>query len=237
MDDKYAKRIADLLRMAESGDDAEAQAALEQAERLMTRYGIDHAVAMAAGEQRDETIVEKYMSLDGIYSRAIVIGFNGLGSVINVKVLNVPVPRTKRIRVLVIGYESDVDNAITLFTSLMLQAVNSATKAYKLEGYLKKYGTASEKFNFRRSHVVGFFHGARARIESTRLQVFTETTGSEIAVRERMTAVDEWVDNAYGELRSGRGISVNYGYHDGYEAGQHAMAGEPALKQRGQICG
>jgi hypothetical protein len=235
-DDKYAKRIADLLKMAESGDDAEATAAQEQAERLMARYGIDRAMAMSKGEAKNENIVEKTMAIDGIYGKAFVIGFYRVGKELNVKVLSSPRGKSKTIAY-VIGYESDVDNALTLFTSLMLQAATSAGRALKADQFMSHVGSASDKFNFRRSHIVGFFDGAASRINGAKRQVFAETTGSELAVRSRSTDVDEWVQRTYGELSKGRGISVNYGYSNGVEAGKNAMTGESALRQKGQIGG
>ena len=237
MDDKYAKRIADLLKIAEGGDDAEAQTALEHAERLMARYGIDRAVAMSRGEQHDEQIVQHRIELDGIYSKAYMLGASRVGPTINVKILMVNWPRSKRITLIVTGYQSDVDNFKTLFTSLMLQAVTSANRHAKEDTYFN-YFTPAQKFTFRRSHIVGFFDGAADRIQSTRLTVFSETTGSELAVRSRMTAVEEWVDQTYGQLGTTKTrMNISTGYGSGVEAGRQAMTGEPQLKQRGQIGG
>lgn len=235
MDEKYAKRIADLLKLAESDDSAEAHAAAEHAERLMTRYGIDRAVAMAQGHAKDEPIIEKTMIIKGIYAKAFITGFHRVGLELNVKVLSSG--RGSTLKAYLIGYESDVDNAMTLFTSLMLQSVSSAARALKNDSYISAVGTASQKYNFRRSHILGFFHGAATRINSTKRKVFQETTGSELVVLNRMDAVEKWVDRAYGELKKGRSMNINYGYHDGVEAGKNAMTGESQLRQKGQIGG
>lgn len=232
-DEKYVKRIADLLKMAESGDDDEARAAAQHAERLMARYGIDRAVAMSQAGTKNEAIVRKFVDLKGIYSKAFVIGYNTIGPVLNVQILVSGTGNT--LRATVIGYESDVDNSITLFTSLMLQAQGSATKTLKNDW--ANYGNASEKFNYRRSHIVGFFEGARDRMENTRFQVFTETSGSELAVRDRMNDVADKVAEWYPELKMRRGMSVGNGYGSGVAAGRQAMTGESQLKQRGQISG
>lgn len=233
MDDKYAKRIADLLRMAEAGDDAEAQTALEHAERLMAKYGIDRAVAQSKGTVKDEAIVEKRISFDGIYHKAFLMGASALGNQMNVRLLNYTFGR--KVTLLIIGYESDVDNFITLFTSIMLQSVTSANKAIK-DVYMVDLYKPSEKFNFRRSHILGFFSGAASRIQRNRQQTFTETSGSELAVRDRMTEVEKKVTELYPDVQSrSTKMKISGGYSGGYEAGQNAMTGDKALKQKGQL--
>lgn len=230
---KYAERIANLLKMAESGDDAEAQAAQEMAERLMTRYGIERAVAMAQGEQRDEQIITEAVKVKGIYAKVFAEGIASVARQLNVETVWHSWRNEYRIKF--VGYESDITSVKTLFTSLMLQSVSSATKALRDEYVINKYGSASNKFNFRRSHILGFFHGASDRIASTRRQVFTETTGSELAVRDRAVAVRDKLNELFPSVRAAKGTQVNAAYYDGVESGRNAMTGEAQLKQKGQI--
>lgn len=232
--DKYAKRIADLLRIAERGTDEEAKTAQEHAERLMARYGIDRAVAMSKGEQKNESIVTKRITLEGIYATAFFHGAASVGRQLNVQVVG----NTGRSHgyLTFIGFESDVRDFETLFTSLMLQSMTSARKAMKGTAHAV-YGTASDKFKFRRSHILGFFDGAAQRIASNRRQVFTETSGSELVVRSRMDQVEKRMNEMYPDLKASRGLTVTYGYGGGVEAGRNAMTGESQLKQKGQIGG
>lgn len=228
---KREARIAQLLRKAESASPEEAEALTELAEKLMLQHGINQAVinAKRLGQDRTaEKIVEKIVTVTGIYAKATLIGYSTIGTVLGLKVLG---SSGKEICIYLIGYEADVDQAITLLASLQMQAVVGLRNWWGNQTFRP---SGMDGYKARRSYVVGFYAGAARRIEANRLTVISEVNaaqggGSELVLVDRAAAVEKWTNDRYTKLRKSRGMQVTGGYGAGVADGRNANTGDKSI--------
>lgn len=241
---KIAEKIALLLAKAESTTPEEAEALTEHAERLMIRHGIEQALIDAARgvDQPKEEIVVRTIKLQGTYSRALL----DLGSAVchalgNLKTYRQYLSGTSQEHLKIVGFEGDADRAVTLVTSLHLQAL-AAMRAWNREqrhSWRWKYMSAHEKTQARRAFLTAFGWGASSRIRSTRREVVEESSaGTDLVLLNREQRVKSWMDEKVGKLRPARDRQVSdYGQADGYRAGQRARTGEAEIDQHRALTG
>jgi len=241
---KYAKKIAALLAKAESTTPEEAELLTEKAQQLMAQYAIEQAlVDEALGNERREEIVRKTVEYKSSYHHGLFELGSAIGTANDCRVLLV---RDKNYTKLVlIGFESDVDRAIMLDASLQIQ-MQVALRAAARRGEVRSehWMTAMDKFKERREFMFGFATGVARRLDRAKLagrEDYLErvvaagadrdetSSGMELVVRSRRDRVDDWVDQKYGEIRTIRGgVSAggSYGAHDaGHRAGLNADTG------------
>lgn len=170
--------------------------------------------------------------------------------------------RGQRSTIYIIGHESDVHRWEILFTSLSLQAHSACAKWVRDERkagrwsdswwaeQLTPYGSYGpdfkattetfptvgqihhEKFKARRQFLISFAHAVRYRLESMHRETVAETTGAELALRDRSTLVDDWMNEKYPSLGKSRGRGIGWNYHGadaGQRAGRNASLGENNL--------
>jgi hypothetical protein len=233
-------RIALLLAKAESTTPEEAEALTEHAERLMLRHGIEQVRIDAARSGMDRTaeeIVERDVaSFTGGYARAMLqIGVDVALAFGAIKCIQ----RRSRVdsgrRLVLLGYERDVEQARTLITSLVLQArvaVDSAARREAKDPYSDwAWLSPAGRFAWRKSFLIGFGEGAAARLAETRRRVVVEeetaAPGTAVALVNRQQAVEKHFADL--GLRRGRSVRVGDGYHDGHRAGRQANVGATAV--------
>jgi len=241
--DKYADKIQALLAKAESTDSAaEAEALTARAEELMVKYSIDQAMIdakrLAAGG-KVENIVTASCYVYGSYEAAWPYVFNhvvtSLGSmkVYLSKNRIDPVTGKKSTKISVVGFESDVQQAMILLSSLQLQAM-AAMKTWWATSEDKGWMNASEAWRSRRQFIVSFGEGAGVRIRNMKRKVVAESsTGTDIVLRDRGALVEAYVNQnlRLGEARGGiKGGST--GHHAGRTAGLNANTGGNAVGSR-----
>jgi hypothetical protein len=119
-DTSIKKRIEKLLRLAESSNPHEAELATKKAEALMVQWGIEAAELDAKGEISEKVVeIHRYYTTNSrawapfVHSVCV-----GLG---NLKALKLKMGGSK-VRMYLIGHESDVDRAQMLLNSLEIQA-------------------------------------------------------------------------------------------------------------------
>jgi hypothetical protein len=231
------EKIAQLLRKAEQCGPAEAEALTEMATKLMKKYVIEKAVidAIRLGQDRTaETIVTKDVDIDGIYLKALFQGFSEVVFALGeLRMVGVPFSGGKKMHVRIIGFESDVDQAITLINSLNIQAVVAMRTFWNALDY-KPAG--AEGYNMRRSYIAGFFSGASRRISANKLTVIEEVdreqgASSALVLLDRAQAVDTYMDQTYGgRLKAARGMKTNgSSYSDGVRDGRNANTGDKGV--------
>jgi hypothetical protein len=221
--------IALMLKKAETTTPEEAELLMAQAEKLMLKFDIQNITAESA-DKKAEKIITARMDFEGIFAKAYVLmGFsiaNGLGSL---KCVQSHYKNTHRI-LHIVGYESDVERAKTLIQSLQVQAVMALGKFTK---NIPSWYTGSDKFNARRSFIIGFGDEAGIRIANTRRTVIeeeeTSTPGTEIVLVNRAARVEDAFDELFSDLRQGRAIKVTVGYRDGRNAGASANIGQKGM--------
>lgn len=253
---KYADKIAKLLRLAESaGTEEEADTALQKAQQLMTAYSIDEMmIAKARGENQKvrEEIIEMNIEYTGIFQAVLM----DLGSAVarnnNCRCLyskrekgwerdpETGKTKPKAHLLHVIGFESDVRRTIMLDASLQLQQA-TAVKNWSKEN-VPGWASKMESFKMRRSFLAGFAQGVAQKLHEARVageaeaaqneaarSNVTETEATEsvaLELRSRKDQVNDWVDQKYGRLRSSRSRGYQSGGYGAHSAG--AAAGRAA---------
>lgn len=233
---KYEERIAALLAKAESTTPEEAELLTAKAEELMIKYGIEQAVidAKRLGNTAPEKIVTEKIYFTGIYSAGMVMmghyvatalgQLRTLQSKNNTRFNPATGKREKADVLYVIGFESDVKQAVLLITSLQLQAV-SAMAAWWRTFDEARYLTGMEKFKEKRQFVISFGAGASERIKETRRRVVQEETakgtGTELVLVDRKSQVDRFTEDKYNP-RTTRSRGLDGGSYGGGSAGRAA---------------
>jgi hypothetical protein len=233
MTDKKAELIAQLLAKAESTSPAEAEALTEHAERLMIKYGIEQAVIDARRAklgQTHEQIVTKSITFKGTYQ----LDYRDLahyvtGSLGQLKGYQSRGYSTTIYRV--VGFESDVEQALVLIASLEVQASVALAAWWRTVAKRDFYWYSdSEKRRERSSFIRGFANGAAARIRETRNQeVKAASTGTDLVLVDRMRAVEERYDSLGLSQGRARYSASHNGFSDGSAAGLKANTGGRAV--------
>lgn len=242
MIEKRIATIEALLAKAETTTPEEAEALTAKAEALIIKYGIEQASIDAARKAKGgkpEEIVKKSLPFGGRFADTLVTGgwrvakaMSG-GTVDGYRIPNtVRYENGKRIKgttLVLIGFESDVEQAERLIESLVLQSVVARDAWWKTERDATYWCSEWEKFVERRSFVAGFFDGAADRLKQEREVAERDATDSEpgtaIALRDRKSAVKDELSKM--GLRKGRGQS-SYGANGtsaGHRAGRSANVG------------
>lgn len=233
----YEDRIVKLLKKAESTlSPEEAEALTAKATQLMVKYGIDRArVEEMRRDGKTEPIIEgEVIPLEGIYRVALrQLGAHvcfGLGTL-----RHVFYTRANKIGFVFIGYESDVRQAELLFRSLQLQAFVAMTRWWR-DNLDRPYLNASQAYQARRSFLLGYGSGVRARLDRARRATLVEEktsrgTGAELVLARRADVVQSWVNERLGDVKNvnSRMKSSVYDMADGYREGERANTGEESV--------
>lgn len=230
----YEKKIGALLAKAEAAGvtEAEREAFVDKALALMVRTGVDEATARAAanGEGPKEKIVTGMVHMSGMYH----LGFRSLGNYV-VNALGglrcYSQQHGQTVTVLyVVGFEGDVQRAVNLIDSLKRQAFGAMQKWWREEGRVESwaYGPQEAK-KARRSFIVSFGSGVAEKLKMVYGDVVEEMgAGTELAIRDRQSQVDEWVERRLN-LRKGRGFET-HANGAGIAAGRTADVGQSAMR-------
>lgn len=233
---KLEERLRLMLKKAETTTPAEAEMIMAQVEKLMMKLGIDDMMSFAR-EKRAEDIITVEASYDGVYAKAWVsMAFSiatALGDLecISSNVYTQGTYKKCGLKLLIMGHANDANRAKTLIDSLSLQCIAPMTEHMRMFSLRAPYATASQKYNEKRSFIVGFGRGAAERIKRTRVQVVQEATASEpgtaLVLAERGTIVRAAFDQAHPRTTKTRGMQIHAsGYEQGKAAGRQARTGE-----------
>ncbi len=140
MSDKYLARIAALLRKAESTDNEhEADAYLQAAQRLATLSAVDLAVARAHTATRERRAVPTMREVEiGEAGRRGLRTFVALFlAIAHANNLTCDVARNST-RVFAYGFDTDIDAAEQLYSSLVVQMVRTSDAYIKSGAYAEE---------------------------------------------------------------------------------------------------
>lgn len=225
------ERIAALLRKAETTTPAEAEALTAKAEELMIKYGIDRALLNSRSTGEKERIERLKIPLKGIYAKAYMDMMYSIAMAYgNVRAYYTQWKQSD-ITLTIIGFESDVAQLKVLLASLQLQGVVALDTWWKARD--TAHYTAMDKFKDRRTFIKSFGQGAASRIRKARTTAVQEaestTPGTAIVLRDRATAVDEFMKANAPDLKSSKSREKSGGWgasSAGYQAGQNANTGD-----------
>ncbi len=140
MSDKYLTKISSLLRKAETTDNEhEADAYLQAAQRLATLASVDLAVARAHSAEREKRAVPT--------QRGIFIGEPGKRGLRTFVQLFLEIGRANSLtcdiardstRVFAYGFDTDIDAAEALYSSLVVQMVRASDEYIKSKRYAQE---------------------------------------------------------------------------------------------------
>lgn len=251
----YVDKITKLLNKAQGTDsEAEAEAFRDKAYELMAQFRIDEAEIearrrAAGGSRKDEKIVEKDIPLTGVFRYGLrdlsffvlnampdVSGYFIDNARSEVKLANGKTRWAETVVLVVVGFESDVDQAILLLTSLHLQAAGALVPWWNSEPW---HATLSrgEAFRSKRSFIRSFGAGAgqKIRLVHNALRSSGISSGAELVLRDKEQAIDEHLAKYQMKPRKNRLQSGITGAMDGYQAGQEADTGEKRVRNQGMI--
>lgn len=227
--------IAKLLQKAETTTPEEAEALTQKAVELMQKYGITQAMLNARRTGDKERIEMLHIPLKGIYAMGYMNMMSAIASAYgDVKTYYTPYKQSDVV-LTVTGFESDVSQLKILLASLQLQVVIAINTWWKSDDneLTRDRATAMEKFKAKRTFIKAFGNGAAERILTARRRVVQdaeeETPGTELVLRDRKKAVEEFVAAKVPGLKTVKRREKSGGYHAsraGYRAGQNANTGD-----------
>jgi hypothetical protein len=210
--DTITQRIIKLLAKAErAGSPEEAEAFFAKAADLQAKHAIDEIMLNAAAGKNADDVEDKTYDLTGIYSKAHILMLNALARELNCRVIQYSSGGSKNLRARVHGFHSDLERLDILFTSVMVQASRSLKQWWGAQD--SSWWTAAEKFQARKSYIIGYGEGAATKLrESMRTAVAEHKSGEpgvSLVLVDRKDKVDAAVAAAHGRLGTARSTKVN----------------------------
>lgn len=228
---KWARRITALLAKAESATPEEAESLTEKAMQLMAKFNIEQSLLdmrRAAAGQKTESIIKYNFRFTGTYHRALLYTFESIAKTLG---LEASFHRYRNESVLhVYGFETDVEQAELLMTSLQLQltaALTSWWSTYTDRAWL----TPMEKFKSRRTFMFAFGEGVEIRLiaakRSAVAEAETATPGSTLVLRDRRMQLTEYYQALdVKSVKIDQPITDYDAYTEGLKSGKSADTGE-----------
>ncbi len=243
--DSKVDKIVKLNALAEAASTDEERAnAQDKINRLMATWSIDQAKIDARKEKgQTEALVEKSVQVRGIYHHPFGGLISSLANLGDMRILQGGTSGKKTYYLL--GFESDVDQALILFESLQAQAHLALKKA-------RKTGHVSSDYKDARDFMFGFSAAASTKIRQARAEVLAAAkaadeeimaaasdeaqaedaanVGAELAIATKKERVDEFLAEKYprlGKARSGGRLQSGWGNGTsaGLAAGRQANVG------------
>jgi hypothetical protein len=223
--DTIVERINKLLAKAERTDNSEeAEAFFSKAAALQSKHAIDEIMLnAAAGNKRDDIITKEY-PLSGSYAKAHILMLHVLSKPLNCKVIQYK--RGTKITAKVHGFRSDIERLDILFSSVLIQA------ARQLKPWAKEHThagmTAAEKYQRRKSYLIGFGEGAAKKLQESMTTAVEEAKepGVGLVLVDRKQQVEDSCRDTFGRLGRARATKTDYAaVGHGQRAGRNADVG------------
>lgn len=219
--DKVRKLLAKAERASTS---EEAEAFTAKAADLIYKHQIDEADLLAKGEQTTDRLGNTTVTLRG-YAKQQAILLNQVASGFAVKAVRTSTGAAEN-RMVLIGWESDLEAVQALYASLWLQAQREASREHKRHSW-------ENGRTFRTSFYLGFSVEVGKRLAAQKYRTSNErekTPGTEIALFNREQAVSTEFRRQYPRTGS---ASASYtsktAFGSGSAAGQRADIGGTRL--------
>ncbi|MDT0567867.1 DUF2786 domain-containing protein [Streptomyces sp. DSM 3412] len=229
--DSLLARVRALLAKAEdpASTPAEAEAFTAKASELMAKYGIERAMLADANAEPDVP-ADRIVTMDNPWARekqslvaGIVEALRGQAVLRDWGSLH---------RVHMFGFQSDLERAELLYTSLLLQMTQ------QLAHVSVPWGENARAY--RRSWILGFRHEVVRRIKAAEARAVAEasspeavsSTGrsTELVLADRKAIVEQRVLAEFGKLKARRTTYQGSGFQDGRAAGRTANIGQTGLR-------
>jgi hypothetical protein len=233
---KMEAKVAKLYRLAEHPNTPpeEAANASAQAAAIMEKYALDELlVAKAAGQTTSDVLVKKSYNYKGVYNYADAMLVWRLAEACGLKAIRSNMGGN-RIQMNVVGFEGDFGRFEVLLTSAMLQRVNATNAYIRSLGGRWDYQTASQKYNTKRSYMVGYAEGLAQKVIAAHNQVVQEVkvergSGAELVLVERKDQVEKFYAKVFPGAGTARGVKITGSYSQGRADGRSANIGGTGL--------
>jgi hypothetical protein len=216
-------RVRKLLAKAEAEGTTppEAEALTAKAAELMARYGIDKAMA-AAREHRHAKPGSRIIDIDNPWAQVRAHLLAGLAGAMRCQCVLLST-RGPGARIHVFGFESDLERADILYTSLLLQMAHGLVRA-ELPDNVRSARA------WRRSWLLGYVSAVIARVKAAESRAEAEAkedespggTSTALVLADRSVQVRALIDQAYPVTRKTRITYSGRGYSAGHAQGQRA---------------
>jgi hypothetical protein len=225
------KRVkALLLKAARTEFEPEADALRAKAYELMAQYGIEEAMLEASG-QREAKLISKEFKIEEAYSQRKALLLQGLAGAMRCKSIRYVSSRNRsHSRVMVYGYESDIERLSLLFTTLLLQLNTDVFNAAVPYWESKK--------TFRTNFIQGWKDKVVLRVkaaEATEASVSApQGSGAELMLFDRQKAVESFYNKAHPVVGNASLKTGASGYGAGAQAGARARIGGTSVGGSGR---
>jgi hypothetical protein len=225
-------RVRKLLAKAEADGvtPPEAEALTAKAAELMARYGIDRALLAATRPETDQP-ASRIIDIANPWAQVRAHLLAGLAGAMRCQCILLN-PDRGGARVHIFGYQSDLERADILYTSLLLQMAHGLTAA-------PVPARVSSTRAWRRSWLLGFAAAVVARVKAAEdraaaTSAATTHTGPSTALvlADRSVVIRRNMEQAYPVTRQARLTYTGNGYRDGYAKGQTADIGHTQLGKK-----
>jgi hypothetical protein len=249
--EKYATKIAGLLRKAESTTPEEAELLVAKAQELMTKYAIDEQMlAVASGKTADDAIEQRTLVFVGIFRDTQLNITSALKRVNNCKAVYIDGKNSYQTRtvsgksykdwteLVITGYRTDLDRLELMNASLQIQCAQALSSWYK--SAKQAWWSKTDTFRERRTFIHGFAQGVQTKLtlaaqagknaakaaeaERTHTSAHDASDSVELVLRNRKDTVQDWYDKHYGNTLRSKYTRVQSGSRSAADAGRAAGA-------------
>jgi len=228
------ERVRKLLAMAE-GDGvtpAEAEAFTDKAAALMARYGIDRALLAAARPDTDHP-GNRLIDVPNPWADVRAHLLAGLITAMRCQCVLLPARSGKRVHVF--GYQSDLERAEMLYTSLLVQMAHGLAVAVVPPA-------ARSTRAWRRSWLLGYTSAVITRVRAAEERAASDADSARdgggpstaLVLADRSLVVRRHCEEAYPVTRKLRITYSGSGYRSGYAEGERADIGAKRLRPGGR---
>jgi hypothetical protein len=223
----YTAKVDALLRKAErAGSEHEAEAFQEKAMQLIAKHGIDQAMLDARRQNeggKAEDVVVKNVTIINPYSeiKARMVAWTVMNMRCRAILRPDPTGRSTG-SVTVIGLESDVERAIQLVSSLLLQLT-------ALVGKQRDPWDYTPARTYRKNWASGFAVSVSNRVRDYEAQAQkaaesdSDGPSTALVLVDRKAAVDKFYNNEFGNLGRAKTVKLGgHGYGQGVADGKNA---------------
>lgn len=233
-------KIRALLAKAEgTNHPPEAQAFTAKAHDLMIQWGIEDAELQAAGRKAEDTgsigVTRVWMPYSPYQTPHIWL-LTGIAKAVDCRTVKYTGAVRKNTKgsydkgswMHIIGFERDRDFTEAMYTSLMLQAESEFQSDAVQEQMFAETSHPGHRIRWRNAFMAAFARRVNTRMWEARKGARDEVAESTaLVLRDRKTAVDNWVDDNVGPLSKGArsGMGGGAGSLAGDRAGRKADIG------------
>lgn len=218
--------VRKLLAKAEGTDNEhERETFMKAAADLMAKYGIEQAM-IAVGQVRSRPTSRLVRVEASAYAARHFDLIHHIAEAMGCQAILLPARyganTSEKKAMHIFGYESDIERAEVLYTSLLLQMASGLRRV--------QIPADQSPRAYRNSWLLGFVNTV-ARLVREREQAARQEagTGAELVLADRSAAVVSEFREAYPHIRRSRPRSSGRGYRDGQQAGERANLGGTGL--------